>query len=65
MGEQRVIRTYPPAPGYRDDQTGLRGLEEMLRSGYRVVTVNRVGRGGCEWLEYIVEKEETGIEKNR
>lgn len=65
MGEQRVVRTYPPAPGYQDDQTGLSNLKVMLRSGYRVVTVNKIGRGGFEWLEYIVEKEEAGAEKTR
>ena len=55
--KQKVVRTYPPHPGYKDDTTGLRDLRAMLEAGYRVVMANTVSCNGCEWLEYILERE--------
>ncbi len=53
---QKVVGTYAPSAGYCADPGTMEGLRRVLEDGYRVVLVNKISRGGNEWLEYIVEK---------
>lgn len=55
---QKVIRTFPPEGGYISDYNSIKALDSALSSGWHVVMVNPITRGGNMWLEYIVEKEE-------
>ncbi len=55
---QKVIRTFPPESSYISDYNSIKALDSALSSGWHVVMVNPITRGGNMWLEYIVEKED-------